>query len=79
MLFGPITVKKALEQVPGVTQVTVNFKEKIATVIFAPQKTSEKALIHSHNGCWLSFSGKAIRKIKYDRQKSVDSGPGSKH
>ena len=40
----PITVRKALEKLTGVSKVSVNFKDKIATVTFNPAKTSEKAL-----------------------------------
>lgn len=41
----PITVKKALKNVPGVSKVTVNFKEKNVIVIFNPQKASADSLL----------------------------------
>lgn len=41
----PITVRKALEKVPGVSQVTVNFNQKTTTVLFNPSKTDAKALM----------------------------------
>ena len=41
----PITVKKALERVPGVTDAKVDFDKKIATVSFDPDKTNATALI----------------------------------
>ncbi|MCL6556506.1 MAG: mercury resistance system periplasmic binding protein MerP [Burkholderiales bacterium] len=40
----PITVKKALQKVPGVTKVEVSFAKKEAVVTFDDAKTSIKAL-----------------------------------
>ena len=40
----PITVKKALERVPGVTDAKVDFDKKNASVSFDPDKTSPAAL-----------------------------------
>ena len=40
----PITVKKALEKVSGVTSVTVDFDKKSATVTFDPDKVSPATL-----------------------------------
>lgn len=40
----PITVKKALEKVPGVSRVNVSFEKKEAVVTFDDAKTSVKAL-----------------------------------
>jgi mercuric ion binding protein len=40
----PITVKKALERVPGVTDAKVDFDRKTASVSFDPDKTSPAAL-----------------------------------
>ncbi|MEO1765776.1 mercury resistance system periplasmic binding protein MerP [Thiobacter sp. AK1] len=40
----PITVKKALQKVPGVSQVEVSFEKKEAVVTFDDTKTSVKAL-----------------------------------
>ncbi|KAA0979548.1 mercury resistance system periplasmic binding protein MerP [Pseudomonas sp. ANT_J28] len=40
----PITVKKALQKVPGVTAVTVDFDKKTATVTFDPDQTTYEAL-----------------------------------
>ena len=40
----PITVKKALKNVPGVSGVKVNYKSKIAEVNFDPNKTSADEL-----------------------------------
>ena len=40
----PITVKKALERIPGVTDAKVDFDKKIATVSFDPDKTNAAAL-----------------------------------
>jgi mercuric ion binding protein len=40
----PITVKKALERVPGVTDAKVDFDKKIASVSFDPDKANLAAL-----------------------------------
>lgn len=40
----PITVKKALTQVPGVRQAEVNFDKRLATVTFDDSRTSVDAL-----------------------------------
>jgi len=41
----PVTVKKSLEHVPGVSQARVDFEKKTATVRFDPDKTTAAALI----------------------------------
>ncbi len=40
----PITVKKALTQVPGVSQAEINFGKRLATVTFDSSKASVEAL-----------------------------------
>lgn len=40
----PITVRKALSQVPGVAQATVDLNSHTATVTFDPAKTTADAL-----------------------------------
>ena len=40
----PITVKKALQKVPGVDAVTVDLDKKTATVTFDPDQTTNEAL-----------------------------------
>lgn len=40
----PITVRKALEKVPGVDTAKVDFKSKRAVVAFDPAKTTPEAL-----------------------------------
>jgi mercuric ion binding protein len=40
----PITVRKALEKVPGVESAKVDFKTKRAVIAFDPAKTSTEAL-----------------------------------
>lgn len=40
----PITVKKSLEKVPGVSDVKVDFVEKTVTVTFDPDKTNSEAM-----------------------------------
>lgn len=41
----PVTVKKSLEQVPGVSQAHIDFEKKTATVTFDADKTTATALI----------------------------------
>ncbi len=43
----PITVKKALSKVPGVSQTVVNFDKRQAVVTFDDTKTSIDALTHA--------------------------------
>ncbi len=43
----PITVKKALSRVPGVTKVKVSFEKKQATVVFDDTQTSVAALVRA--------------------------------
>ena len=40
----PITVKKALTKIPGVSQAEVNFDKRLATVTFDDSRTSVDAL-----------------------------------
>lgn len=42
--FCPITIKKALKNVPGVIDAKSDYKTKTATVTFDPDKTNEEAL-----------------------------------
>jgi mercuric ion binding protein len=41
----PVTVRKSLEKVPGVSQAKIDFEKKTATVSFDADKTSPAALI----------------------------------
>jgi len=43
--FCPITIRKALKKVPGVTKVKSAFETKTATVTFDPAKTNIETLI----------------------------------
>jgi len=43
--FCPITVRKALNKVPGVTEAKSEFSTKTATVTFDPAKTNVEALM----------------------------------
>ena len=45
--FCPITIRKALEKVPGVINVKSEFETKTATVTFDPSKTSVEVLINT--------------------------------
>lgn len=42
--FCPITIRKALEKIPGVVEVKSEFETKTATVTFDPSKTSIETL-----------------------------------
>lgn len=42
--FCPITIRKALEKVPGVVEAKASFDTKTATVTFDPDKTNVEAL-----------------------------------
>lgn len=42
--FCPVTIRKALEKVPGVVKVKSAFETKTATVTFDPTKTNTKTL-----------------------------------
>lgn len=41
----PITVRKALERIPGVESAKVDFKTKLAVVAFDPAKTKPETLV----------------------------------
>lgn len=41
----PITVKKALQRVPGVSRIAVDYPQKEVTVTFDNSKTNEAALV----------------------------------
>ena len=41
----PVTVKKSLEKVPGVSQARIDFAKKTATVTFDAEKTNATALV----------------------------------
>ena len=41
----PVTVRKSLEKVPGVSQAQIDFAKKTATVAFDADKTSAAALV----------------------------------
>jgi len=43
----PITVRKSLEKVSGVTAVKVDYEKKTATVTYDPDKTKPESLTHA--------------------------------
>jgi len=45
--FCPITVRKALQNVPGVIEAKSDYKTKTATVTFDPDKTNVNALTNA--------------------------------
>lgn len=57
----PITVRKALERVPGVAMATVDFKTKHAVVAFYPAKTSPEALTKATADAGYPSSVKQVR------------------
>ena len=56
----PIVVKKALEQVPGVSATAVDFEEKTATVTFDPDKATTVRLTQATTEA--GFPSKLIAK-----------------
>lgn len=42
--FCPITIRKALEKIPGVSEAKASYDSKTATVTFDPDKTNVEAL-----------------------------------
>jgi periplasmic mercuric ion binding protein len=57
----PITVRKALEKVPGVDTAKVDFKTKRAVVAFDPAKTSPDALIRATADAGFPSSVKTVQ------------------
>ena len=57
----PITVRKALENAPGVATATVDFKTKRAVVAFDPAKTSPEALAKATADAGFPSSVKQVR------------------
>ena len=57
----PITVRKALEKVPGVETAKVDFKTKRAVVAFDPGKTSPEALTRATADAGFPSSVKQIQ------------------
>lgn len=53
----PVTVKKSLQDVPGVTQAKVDLDKKTATVTFDADKTSAASLIKATTDARLPFNG----------------------
>ena len=57
----PITVRKALEKVPGVDTAKVDFKTKRAVVAFDPAKTSPDALTRATADAGFPSSVKTVQ------------------
>lgn len=57
----PITVRKALEQVPGVESAKVDFKSNLAVVAFDASKTTPEALTKATADAGFPSSVKQIR------------------
>ena len=56
------TIKKALESVDGVQQVSVDYDSKTASVTFDPQKTSSEALIKATTNAGYPATVRQINK-----------------
>lgn len=57
----PITVRKALEKVPGVDKVKVDFETKQALVAFDPARTSAEALLKATAGAGFPATIKQVQ------------------
>jgi mercuric ion binding protein len=57
----PITVRKALEKVPGVDTAKVDFETKRALVAYDPAKTSPEALRRATADAGYPSAGKPVR------------------
>lgn len=57
----PITVRKALEKVPGVESAKVDFKSKLAVVAFDASKTTPEALTKATADAGFPSSVKQLR------------------
>ena len=57
----PITVRKALENVPGVDTANVDFKAKRAIIAFDPAKTAPEALIRATTDAGFPSSVKQVQ------------------
>lgn len=55
----PITVKKAMQKVPGVRSVDVSFEKKAAVVVFDPSRTRPAAIAAASTG--VGFPAKLVR------------------
>jgi len=60
----PITVKKALEKVQGVSKVDVRFEKKQVLVTFDDAKTNTGCTRESYNECRLSLAAGENRQIE---------------
>jgi periplasmic mercuric ion binding protein len=58
----PITVKKALQKVEGVSKIDVNYPQKEVVVTFDDAKTSEAALIKATAN--VGFPSQAVKESK---------------
>jgi len=57
----PITIRKALEKVPGVDTAKVDFKTKRAVVVFDPAKTTPEALTRATTDAGFPSSVKQVQ------------------
>ncbi len=58
----PITVKKALQRVPGVSKIAVNFEQKEVAVTFDDAKTSEAAIMKATSD--VGFPSQLVKSVK---------------
>lgn len=60
----PITVKKAMSRVDGVESVSVNFKEKTATVLFDPDTTTSDVIAKASTA--VGFPATTIKQDQHE-------------
>ena len=60
----PVTVKKSLEQVSGVSQARIDFAKKTATVTFDADKTNASALVKGNYRRRLSLHGAQVTALR---------------
>lgn len=58
----PITVKKALQRVPGVSKIAVNYKQKEVAVTFDNTKTNQAALVKATSD--VGFPSQLVKTAK---------------
>jgi periplasmic mercuric ion binding protein len=58
----PITVKRALQRVPGVSKIDVNYEQKEIAVTFDDAKTSETAIMKATSD--IGFPSQLVKSVK---------------
>jgi mercuric ion binding protein len=58
----PLTVKKALQKVPGVSKIDVNYEQKEIAVAFDDAKTSDAAIMKATSD--IGFPSQLVKNVK---------------